>query len=244
MKVLISKKTGNTYYTQGKEDYHCKEGIISKEDMDSGESIVYSHLGKEFLVFNGTNYDIAQKYKRGPQLVNPKDLGYILSRTFVDKESSVLEAGGGSGAATCFFAKLLNKVYSFEEKEENIKIINKNLALQNVENVELKQGDINQHIEEFEKNTLDLVFLDLPNPQQILEKNLDCLKNGHYIVCYLPSITQILDVVEIIKDREEYYLEEVSEIIKREWKTWGRVARPLHRKENDHTAFLMFIRKI
>lgn len=244
MKVLVSKKTGNTYYTAGKEDYHCKEGILSYDDIHSGRALIYSHLNKEFIVFDSTNYDIAQKYKRGPQLVTPKDLGYVISRTFVDKESRVLEAGGGSGAATCFFAKLLKHVTTFELREDHIKIIEKNMRLQNVENVDLKKGDLTEHIEELEENSFDMIFLDMPNPHFVLEKKFSCLKKGHFIVCYVPSITQIIDIVTTIRDREDYYMEEVSEIIKREWKVWGQVARPLHRKENDHTAFLVFLRKI
>ncbi len=244
MKVLVSKKTGNTYYTPGKEDYHCKEGILSYDDIHSGKPLIYSHLNKEFIVFNATNYDIAQKYKRGPQLVTPKDLGYVISRTFVDKKSRILEAGGGSGAATCFFGKLMDHVTTFELRDDHIRIIEKNLKLQGVDNVDLKKGDLAEHIEEMESESYDMVFLDMPNPHLILEKNLNCLKKGHFIVCYVPSITQIMEIVNTIKEREDYYLEEVSEIIKREWKVWGQVARPQHRKENDHTAFLVFLRKI
>lgn len=244
MKVLISRKTGNTYYTSAQEDYHCKEGIISKADMDSGNRVIYSHMGREFLIFEGNNYDIAQKYKRGPQLVNPKDLGYIVSRSFVDKNSVVLEAGGGSGAATCFFGKLLSHVYTYELKKDNIKIIEKNMKSQNVDNVSLYEGDLADSIDKFEGDSIDMVFLDMPEPSGVLGKKLECLKSGHYIVCYVPSVTQIIDIVSVIRDRQDYYLEEVSEIIKREWRVWGQVARPEHRKENDHTAFLVFIRKI
>lgn len=242
MKVLISRKTGRYYYFLGKGDMHCKEGVIKNEDIFSGEKIVKSHLGKELLVFDATPSDIREKITRGPQIITTKDLGYIIAKAGITKESIIVEAGGGSGAATTFFAQIVKKLKTYEIREDHIEIIKKNIDVAGVDNVELIHGDLLEHIEN--QDEYDMLFLDMPNPHLIIEKQLNGLKNGHYIVCYVPSITQVLDVTNVIGSRKDLYLEEVTEVSLRHWKAWENIARPHHRKENDHTAFLVFIRKL
>lgn len=242
MKVLISKKTGRKYLCDPSKDFHCKEGIIKKEDLESSNLSVYSHLRKEFLLTDANEYDYSLNLKRGPQILTNKDLGYILARTGIGRESRIVEAGGGSGAASIFFSKYSKEVSTYEIREEHIKIIEKNLDKHSSNNVSLTLGDLSEHIEK--ESSFDLLFLDLPDPNQILEKNLHGLKKGKYIVCYLPSITQISHLCELIETKDTLYLEEICEVNLREWKVWKKIARPHHRKEIDHTAFLVFIRKL
>lgn len=242
MKVLLSKKTGNFYYWLGNGDYHTKEGFVTEEDLNSGNNIVKTNTGKEFLIFNSNNYDRRNKIKRGAQLITPKDLGYIASRTGLDRNCVVVEAGSGSGAATIFFSGIVKFVHTFEIVESHYEIVKKNLNFIGCDNVDIVLGDINENLSNLPD--ADLLFLDMPEPQNLLEKNLNFLKSGSYIVCYLPSITQIQVLTQLLEKRDDYYLEESTEVILRHWKVWGRVARPMHRKEIDHTAFLVFIRKI
>lgn len=243
MKVLISKKTGKYYYyTQENGDYHCKEGVIKEEDIQSGASRAVTHTNREFMIFEANGYDMTKKYKRGPQLILAKDLGYILSRSGINKDSIVVEAGAGSGAATCFFAKFTKKVLSYEIREEHCKIVEKNIEFTGVDNVELVNKDLADEIDNI--RDYDLLFLDMPDPVPILEKKLSGLKLGHYIICYVPSISQIQEITKSISQINTLYLEEITEVIIRHWRVWERVSRPEHQKEIDHTAFLVFIRKV
>ncbi len=245
MKILISKKTGiYYYYKEGSGDYHCKEGFLKAEDIISGENIIVSNNKGEFFVFDANIYDKRQKIKRGPQIINPKDLGYIAARTGMNKKTMLIEAGGGSGAATLFFSGICSKVLCYEIKEDHCKIIRKNLELFEIDNVDLINGDLSENIENISEQA-DIVFLDMPDPAIVLEKNLKCLKKGGFIVCYIPSIGQIMEISKLVcDDSNKYYFEEVSEVILRNWKVKGRVSRPEHKKETDHTAFLVFIRKV
>lgn len=241
MKVLISKKSGRIYYPDETKDYHCKEGILLKNDLNSNKNSIFSNTNKEFILLESNNFDFRQKIKRGPQIITTKDLGYIIARTAINKDSIIVEAGGGSGSATSFFSKLVKKVYSFEIVEEHYKIIKKNLEYLNCENVELFNIDIKEKLKEIEK--FDLLFLDLPNPHEIIKENINNLKKGNYIVCYLPSISQIQTLSDSILNRDDLYLEEITEIIIRNWTVYKQISRPNHQKEIDHTAFLVFIRK-
>jgi len=243
MYSLISKKTGKIYKVREGIEYHCKEGKISKEDIESGNKIVKSNKGTEFLVTKANPYDIRSKIKRGPQILIEKDLGYIIARTGVDKNSFIVEAGGGSGAGTTFFSKFVEKVHSYEERENFIEIIKENIDLLGGEdNVKIFNKKIEDGIENEEN--VDLLFLDLPQPWEVLEKNLDAIKDGKYIVCYLPSMLQIHKVVEKTLDDDRLHLEEINEVNIREWIGKEKVLRPENKKEIDFTAFLVFIRKL
>jgi tRNA (adenine57-N1/adenine58-N1)-methyltransferase len=244
MKVLISKKTGNYYYYNGIGDYHCKEGFVTEEQLNSGKNLVINSKEREFLIFESNKHDEFQKIKRGPQIITEKDLGYIIARSGIDKTSSIVEAGGGSGGATTFFGRICDKVHTYEIREDHGKIIEANLKKFGLENVELTIGDLVEHIETIEKDSLDLLFLDMPEPTIVLEKNLDALKSGRYVICYLPNVSQMIEVTKLLAEKQNLYLEEVTEVQTRHWKVWERVSRPSFRSEQDFTAFLMFLRKI
>lgn len=241
MKLLISKKTGINYYADENKDYHTKEGYITKEDLNSKIVQVKSNKGVDFFKFEFNDYDKRKSIKRGPQIILPKDLGYILSRTGISKDSTVVEAGSGSGAATIFFSRFVKKVLSYEINDKHYEITKKNLEFANCDNVELSKGDLADHIRNLKD--FDMLFLDMPDPSVILENEISGLKKGNYVVLYLPSITQIVNICKFVSDRDYFYVEEVSEIILRNWKVNERIARPEHRKETDHTAFLVFLRK-
>ena len=245
MKVLISKKTGNYYYyRKGTGDYHTKEGYLAEEELNSSKSVICTaNQGgtREFMMFDANDFDKIKKFKRGPQMIQAKDLGYVVGRTRINKKSKVVESGSGMGVATTFFASLVDKVVSYEIKEEHHKIAQKNVEMMEIDNVELINGDINDEIEN--QKDIDLLFLDMLNTQDVLKKDLSGIKSGRYIVCYVPSITQIQALIDVVKDSDSLYLEEITEIIARNWTVWEKVARPNHRKEIDHTAFLVFIRK-
>ncbi len=245
MKVLISTKTGLFYYYNGSGELHTKEGFFKEEDLKDKTGIVItsnSENKKEFLIFDANNYDITKKFLRGPQIITPKDLGYIISRTGINKFSKIVEAGGGSGFATTFFAGIVKEITTYEINENNCSIIKKNLQKSGFDNCKLINKDINECIEE--ETEIDMLFLDMPDIDKLLEKNLKGVKSGSYVVCYVPSICQIQDIHNTIKSNKDLYMEEISEIIIRNWKVTDKISRPEHRKEIDHTAFLCFIRKI
>lgn len=243
MKVLISKKTGSYYYINPENDYHCKEGIISKEDLNSQKKIVKSHTEREFLLFDANFIDLKKKkMKRGPQIITEKDLGYILARSGIGKNSYVVEAGGGSGGATLFFANIVKNIHTYEIREEHCDIINKNIESFGFDNVKVTNADLATEIDN--EKDIDMLFLDMPEPNMILEKELNSVKSGAFIVCYVPSISQIQEITKLVGERVDLYLEEITEVILRHWRVWEKVSRPEHRKEIDHTAFLVFIRKI
>ena len=78
----------------------------------------------------------------------------------------------------------------------------------------------------FMRYPIDVLFLDMPNPCEVLEKDLSGVKRGGYIVCYVPSISQIQEITKLVEKDDGLYFEEISEVILRHWRVWDRVSRP------------------
>ncbi len=234
MKVLIRK--GKKYYwNQG--DLHTSEGVIKEEDIINAKGNVTNHLGKEFTIFDASFVDELQKIKRGPAIMLPKDIGAIIANTGIDKDSIVIDSGTGCGVTSAMIARLVRKVITYEKKEEFYKIAKKNFKKLGITNIELKNKDISEGIDEEEA---DLITLDLPEPWNVLKHALNVLKSGSFVVSYLPTIIQVKELVERSRN---FYHEKTIEILEREWFIEGKKVRPKNQMLG-HTGFLVFLRKI
>ena len=109
-----------------------------------------------------------------------------------------------------------------------------------LKNVKLKNQDITKGIT---KKNIDLIILDMPEPQKALKKVLKGLKQGGYIIGYVPSITQVISLVKETTKIKELMLIKTIENIQREWKIEEKIARPEFRMLG-HTGFIVVIRKI
>ena len=230
VKKIIIHKEGNYFYTEG--DVHTKRGVLKEEDILNKKEI--PNIKGTFHIFEAKFNDKLQKIKRGPAIVQNKDIGPLLTDTNINKDSIVLEAGTGCGVVTSHLSRFVKKIISYEIKEENIKIAKKNFALLETNNIEIKNKDIREGIEEKE---LDLIFLDLPESEKIIEHAYNSLKESSYLVIYVPTTEQIKEVIE---NRNRFYIEKIIEVLQREWQI-----KPLRPKNQmlGHTAFLIFLRK-
>ena len=249
MIIAVSKKTNNWYYIKNlDQDYHCKEGVISQEYLNSQKSSVTSTKGVEFIKFQGQHYDYIQKMKRSAQIILPKDLGYIAARTGMNKDTILLEAGSGSGFATTFFSGICKEIYTFERLDHHFENAKKNIENRGFSNITIQQEDICEVLSNSTSKLprCSMIFLDLPEPVNVLEKiNAKHIINGGHIVCYLPSTRQVDELVEFCSQRNsQFFVEEVAESQTRNWRVNSKSNRPEHHKECDFTAFLVFLRYI
>ena len=235
IKKIIIDNDGNTYYYKSG-DFSTKNGTIKEKDIQNG--LVKTQLGKEFIVFDANFIDNFTKIKRGPALMHPKDVGCIITTTGVGVGSKVVDAGTGQGGLSSFLARIGCKVTSYEKSPEFFELSKNNISNLKLK-VTLKNKDIYEGISE--KN-LDLITLDLLEPWKVLDPAYKSLKSGGFLVAYLPTITQVIQLSTNL-DKNKFYLWKVSETIERKWYSDGLKVRP----ENmilGHTAFIFFARKI
>jgi tRNA (adenine57-N1/adenine58-N1)-methyltransferase catalytic subunit len=235
-KVLFHK--GKKYYWKSG-DLHTEHGLVTEKDVQT-KSKVQFHKGKDFIVFPASFLDNMEKIKRGPQIMTPKDIGEIITRTGMNKESKVLEVGSGSGALTSFMARIVKQVVSYEIRKDHEKIVEKNLKDLEITNVKLVNADASEIIKE--KN-FDIATIDIAEPWTAINNIEKALNSGGYIVSYSPSISQVENLIKEVNKNSNLRVLKTLETIERPWDINGRVVRPEFRIMG-HTAFLTFIRKI
>jgi tRNA (adenine57-N1/adenine58-N1)-methyltransferase catalytic subunit len=237
LKILIELKTLKKFYVKDTdEDFHTTFGIISKDDMNKA-GIIKSSKGKRFVCVEPNFADLWEKLTRGPQLMIHKDIGMIMAKCGISRESVIVDAGGGTGSLCLSLANVCKKVYVYEINPEHFDVISKNVKLFGVDNIDLKQANVYDGIKE--KN-VDIITLDLPEPWRVIEHASGALKRGGHVVVYLPNLTQVKTFIDACSNSHLQVMETL-ELIERKWKIEERIMRPEFNMLG-HTGFLIFCR--
>ena len=225
-KALFDKKERKYYWEKG--DLNTSFGLIKESEMSKEEAV--SNTNQKFRVMTANFLDNLEKIKTGPAYTSLKDIGAILTYTGISKDSVIAEAGTGSGFLTSILSRFVKRIESYEKNADFFNLSRKNLEMLKINNVNLHNNDISEL-----KGKFDLIILDLLDPWDYrLEENL---KEGCYLVAYLPNITQVKALV----NESKLFHEKTIEILEREWYVDERL-RPKNFRLG-HSAFLVFLRK-
>ncbi|MBT6402295.1 methyltransferase [Candidatus Woesearchaeota archaeon] len=235
MKVLINSNGKRFLWKSG--DLHTEDGIIKESDIKNRSNKIKSNVGKELIKFEGKFQDQLNELRSGPATVNAKDAGTIIAQTGINSKSKIVDAGSGSGFLSAYLSNITNNITTYEKNAKHFKIAKTNLK-KIAPKVKIKNRDVFEGIDE---TNIDLITLDLPDPEKVLTHVENSLNSGAYLVCYLPSITQVQSLIKA-SEKHNLILEKVLETIEREWTVKDRVCRPNHQMLG-HTAFLVFFRK-
>ncbi|MBN1924186.1 MAG: methyltransferase domain-containing protein [Nanoarchaeota archaeon] len=242
MKLLINKKKKKLYNDSINHDINTNEGLIRKDDFNSQKEIITTHKGVSFLKLEPDFKELFHNIKRGPQIITLKDAYFISAQLGLMNKFNVLDCGGGSGALTCVFANIVGdkgRVVSVEREARFVKIIKDNVSMFKFKNVEVFEGDLNDYKS---RKKFDAANLDVPNPWDYIKQIINLLKNGSALTVYVPNTTQLTVMGEKAKD-SNLFLENVYEIIQREWDVYGSVCHPKF-KILGHTGFVMVFKKL
>ena len=235
-KILIHHKTGKKFFVKDTSDkFHTQFGEIKNFKSDTVES----SKGEKFSVIEPNFADLWENMKRGPQVMIQKDIGLVLAKTGVNKNSKVVDAGGGSGSLCLSLANICKEITVYEINPEHFDIVNKNKQLLGMKNLNLKQDNIYDGIKE--KN-LDLINLDLPEPWRVTEHASMALKEGGHLVIYLPNLNQVKMFIDSTRGTRIKVIETV-ELLERKWNITDKTMRPEFQMLG-HTGFLVFCRKL
>lgn len=220
--------------------FSCEFGFYDLRKLAGKKFGTKIKIGKEsFTVVKPTVIDFLKKAKRGPQIIMPKDLGMIVSVTGCSPGWKVVDAGTGSGFLSMFLANLGCNVYSYEKKKDFYEVAKRNANNFGLRNVFLKNSDISKGIKEKE---VDLITLDLKNPEKIIRHAFRAIKPGGWLVVYSMHIEEVKKVYEELK-KYEFSDAKIIENIQREWQSLGKLTRPRNYML-AHTGFLTFTRKL
>ena len=244
--VLLLSPDNKTYLLKIEEgrDFHTHKGIISFNDMiglNYGDTVL-SSLDKSFVLLEPTIEDMMMKVKRQTQIIYPKDAALIVLKSGITAGSRVIESGIGSGALTIALANAVapdGKIYGYERREEYI-----NTAKSNIEEAgigQLVEYNIQDASEGFNENEVDAVILDLPSPWDGIASAAKSLKGGGRLVSLSPTVNQVEQAVEHMKN-EGFVFVETFETIMRHYLVRPGKTRPIDRIVG-HTGFLTVGRK-
>ncbi len=239
---LLIKKNGRTFIVRDtSKDYHTQFGFVKKEDLKKKPgTLVKTNKDTELALIEANFLDKLHKIKRGAQIIPLKDIGTIIAETGIGKDSTIVDAGAGSGYMALILANIAKKVTTYEIRDDHYDIVEHNIKYMNATNLTLKKGSIYEKIEE--KN-VDMINLDVPEPWEAIPQVLKALKIGGYVVSYSPTIPQVMDFVENAKHTDKLFHIKTIEIIEREWEILGRKVRP-KTQQIGHSGFLTFMRRI
>ncbi|MFH1682766.1 MAG: methyltransferase domain-containing protein [Candidatus Woesearchaeota archaeon] len=239
-RILLEQKTGKKYLVKDTDDdFHTSQGIISSKDLQSKKTEVLSSKKQKFSLIEPNFVDLWENLKRGPQIVLQKDIGLIITKTGINKNSKVVDAGGGSLSLSGYLAHLCKEVTTYEINQSLISTLEYNKKLFGFKNIKIKQGSIYDGIEEKE---IDLITLDLAEPWRVLPHAEKALKQGGFLVIYLPNMLQMKTFLDGLS-RSKIQLLELEELMERKWKVEQNILRPEY-DQLAHTGFLCFCRKI
>ncbi|MBN1175018.1 methyltransferase domain-containing protein [Candidatus Woesearchaeota archaeon] len=214
------------------------EGAVDRQILIDAnhDGIIKTTTGHELLFCDANFKDNYDRMKRGPALIIPKDIGFVIAECALTKDSVVIDAGAGTGGSTCLLAGICKTVYSYDIEPKHLKVVRENCIRLDIDNVILEEGDVCS-ITAPEK--VDLMLIDIPNPTNVLESAKRNLKQGGFLVLYTPHINQVQEVVKLLDD--DFKFVSTIELIQRRWEVDNVRLRPKHAMLG-HTAFLTFIR--
>ena len=241
--ALFLDRKGRAYLnslTEGAE-FHCHLGFIP-HDQVIGQPVggwYTTSRGHVLLGIRPTLGDYVRLMPRGPQVIYAKDLGNIVSMADIFPGATVVEAGLGSGALTTGLLRAVGPTGRVISYEINGEVVAK--AASNVRSVisdtsrwEVKVGDVADGIAE---EGVDRVILDLPEPWRVLEAAANALSTGGILLCFLPTVLQVHELVLALQDDGRYARIETAETMLRGWNVTRRSVRPAHRMV-AHSGFI------
>jgi len=248
-RVVLVDGRGRRYLVllQSGATFHFHGGAVPHDlVIGSQEGVtVHSTTGASLVCFRPRLADFVLKMARGAQVIYPKDLGPILVYADVFPGARVLEAGTGSGGLTLGLARAVGAeghLVSYETRREFHLLARENLQQffgKVPAWVDLRLGDVRQAAGEEE--SFHRVFLDLPDPWEVLPEVASVLAPGGLVCSYLPTTGQVQSLV-LALERESFAETETFEVLLRTWHVTPRSVRPDHRMV-AHTGFVTVARK-
>ena len=205
---------------------------------------IWTSKGHALIVVKPGMADFIRIMPRVATVVYPKDIGAIITYGDIFPGARVLEAGTGSGALTIALARAVGEqgiVYTYDVREDMTRRAQENLAaiMPDHPQVTFHNGDVYEGIPE---SDLDRIVLDLPEPWHVVPHAVDALVPGGVILCFLPTVLQVHELVGALEDANTFGMIETTEIFMRTWSVRGRSVRPDHRMIG-HTGFITTARK-
>jgi len=229
-----------------KDQLHTHIGVLKHADAIGEEfgSRIISNKDKYVYLLKPTTYDFIMKIQHGTQIVYPKDLGYIVSRTGIQNGHKIVEIGTGSGSLTTFVASIVKPrghVHTFDVDSKFLEIAEKNIKRAGMSKyISMNKLDLKKS-KRLPISDADVAIIDLGDPWTVVPQVRKMLKGSGSVVAICPTMNQLEKLVSELTQNEFTDIECSEQILRT---IDAREGKTRHSFQGvGHTTYLCFARK-
>jgi len=208
-------------------------------------SALFADSSQPVYVFRPSMRDYVMNMKRNVQPIYPKDLGLMVFYADLRPGSKVLEIGLGAGALSLAILNAIGpsgELITYERRQD--------FAKQGKDRIEAFLGICDNHkvvirdaSESIDEKGFDSAFIDVPEPWSVVENVCNSVKNGAYVMAFIPTTVQIKQYWDFVDKMRCVSQVEIFETMFRKWDVGRRSLRPAHTMIG-HTGFVVVFRKV
>jgi len=237
--------------------FHTHRGAVAHNDLigQPEGSLVMSAGGTPYIALRPLLADYTLSMARGAAVIYPKDAAQIIAMADIFPGATVVEAGAGSGALSCWLLRAVGeegRLISYERRPDFAEI-----ARANVEQFfggphpawRLIVGDLPggprppDEPADGRITEADRFLLDMLAPWEYARTAAAALIPGGLVCCYVATTTQLARTVTALRDQGSFAEPAAWETMQRGWHVDGLAVRPEHRMVG-HTGFLVTARRL
>lgn len=233
--------------------FHTHRGQVAHDDLIGQPEgcLVVSSGGTPYIALRPLLTDYSLAMPRGAAVIYPKDAAQIVGLADIFPGATVIEAGAGSGALSCWLLRAVGEeglVFSYERRPDFAEI-----ARANVEGYfggphpawRLTVGPLPLASDDGAEVPADVdrVVLDMLDPWDYVPVSAAALVPGGLVCCYVATTTQLARTVTALRDHGNFAEPAAWESMQRGWHVEGLAVRPEHRMVG-HTGFLVTARRL
>jgi tRNA (adenine57-N1/adenine58-N1)-methyltransferase len=227
--------------------FHTHRGGVAHDDLIGQPEgcLVTAAGGTAYIALRPLLADFTLSMVRGAAVIYPKDAAQIVAMADIFPGATVIEAGAGSGALSCWLLRAVGEeglLLSYERRPDFAQV-----ARDNVERYfgaphpawRLTVGDLPADL----PGDSDRVVLDMLAPWDHITAAAAALVPGGLLCCYVATTTQLARTVTAMRDHGSFAEPASWETMQRGWHVEGLAVRPEHRMVG-HTGFLITARRL
>jgi tRNA (adenine57-N1/adenine58-N1)-methyltransferase len=235
-RVLLVGNDREYYVRAGPGSLSTDLGVIQLSEIleKAPGDTISTHKGQAFTILLPRPIDFFAHATRSGAPMLPRDIGFVIGQTGMNRRDRVLDAGTGSGIAAIYFGGIAHAVDTYEIRPDFAQKAAMNIQDAGLENVQVFSADVREAAGEY-----DIVHLDMNVGPEHVERASRLLRPGGFFTCYSPFLEQMSLVMDTATPL--FHHVQAFEVYEREMTRSARGTRPSTRV--GHSGYITIARR-